>query len=153
MPKPSGSVRIAQSFEVMQPPPGEQVLPVPLHEWERIMNRVEKCGDSSQVFDSIGWTCLGVGASALLAGVTFPFSVDFVRRDAAGNETVNLAGVLTVGFCFFLAVACLVAGAVSLLYARRHRTDRADRRADIVDDMRLTRDRFRLVSAPPPESS
>jgi hypothetical protein len=137
-------------------PPEEQCLPVPVSYWKELMKRVERCRDSSSFHETLGWTCLGVAGSALLSAVTFFFGIEFVRYPARGVAEVNWGALVAEFVCSTLFLAGLGVGCAALLYARRHRQDRADLRQIIVKDMERFHDRLitprRAAAAEPPDN-
>jgi hypothetical protein len=135
----------------------ESVLYVTVSQWETFMNRIQSCGDSSGTYNSVGWACLGIAASALLSAITFPFGVKFTTPIPTGGDTVNLGAVLIECSMAVLALAGAGVGAVTLLFSRQHRKDRSDLRSWIVDDMRQHKDKHspqarpgQSAIAPPP---
>lgn len=145
-------LKFTRQYQLLRPT-DQQALPVPVDEWDQLMDRVRNCGDSSQFYEAFGWACLGVAGSAILSLVTFSFSVDFVRTPPNGVEKLNVGAVFASGLCAVLFLAGLAAGFLSLSFAKRHRKDRAELRDVIVEDMGFFRDRHARPGVPPTPST
>jgi len=144
MAKEPGKVKFSQDYEVARPL-AETVLPVPLTQLRKWMERIEKCHDSSQFFVGLGWASLGIAASAFLAAITYPSSLEFVRHSSDGAEVVNLRAVITEVACWGIFFAFLLVGAVSLFFSKEHGQHRAEIQKMIVEDMKTFEDRHLTV--------
>src|SRR5579862_5145949 len=94
---------ITISNPVLQPV-SEPMIPVPVSQWEKYMRRLRNCGDSSQLYESLGWSLISLAGGAFLAALTFPQSVEFVKRLPSGSEQVNGWAYCTVITCWLITL-------------------------------------------------
>ncbi len=116
-------------------PAQEQCIPVPVSHWIRYMTRIKNSGDSSNWYQSLGWASLGFSGSALLAAITFPWSVQFKTKLENGTLEPNLPAIFTEVICTVAAMAGAILGIAALRFAKQHAIDRTELRNVIVEDM------------------
>jgi hypothetical protein len=132
----------AANIEFTQPmaiavPQKTTALPVPVHYWNQLVKRIRTCTDSSATFESLGWGLIGIGSSSGLTALTLPLSLDLATTLPNGSTEVNYPAVITIILLWVAGAAGLLSGIASMMYARRHRSDRNELRQIIADDMDL----------------
>lgn len=128
------SPKFSQEYYV--PPRGpEQAVFIPLSTWECIMRRIKKLKDNSPKLDSLGWGLIGVGAGALIAAISHPFSADFLLRASDGSKSANVSAIIVECAFLILGVSTVASGIVTLRYSKIHASDRADLNGLIIEDM------------------
>jgi hypothetical protein len=150
MSRASRNIAISLNIEILRPSM-EPAYPIPVTEWNRLMDRVRRCEDTSQFFQSLGWGLLGSAMSAFLAAIALPFTVDFIRPDPVGvphAHPVNIAAICVESLCCVVFLVGVISGGVSPFYAARHRRERSDLRQLIVEDMQVLASRYALPPAP-----
>lgn len=141
------ALNYTHNYEILRQPEKEPAFPVPVHYWKQIMDRVEMCGDPSPFYDSLGWSCVSIGASMLLAALTLPVGADMWTRGETGAMEVNLPALVIEISAVALGIAFLAIGFVTLRFAGDRRKHQKDLRSIILDDMGAMRDRYVGVAA------
>lgn len=136
----------AQKSALLLPRP-EKLITVSIEQWNRYMDRIRECNDSSHSYESLGYACVGIAISFLIAAITFPFSVEFSRK-LDGSTQANLPAITTEVACVAIPISTGVLSIYSFRFASQHRKDRETIRQVIVEDMQAHADRFPLIDEP-----
>ncbi len=98
-------------------PISDKTFPIAFKDWERLMDRIENCGDSTHKYESLAWTCIGICASAFLSAASLPFSVEFVKKISEGTEA-NIPAIITEVVFIVTGVATAVLTYFSFQFAK-----------------------------------
>ena len=108
---------ISHKWEIKRPETEEAYL-VPQSDWTRLRRRIERLKSPSTIFLSIGYSLLGVAATALASAITFLSSGDYKSS------------------IFWAIFSASFVGSVLCLYFNRYqRKQEASSRDDILDCM------------------
>jgi hypothetical protein len=105
------------------------------------MNRVKVCGGESHAQEAFAWSCFGIAWSALIAALTFPASVDFIKAIPGGGTQANLAAIVTEVACAILAISAFLLWWITLKHGSVCRKLAGDLRQLIIEDMQMLADR------------
>src|SRR5579859_4455483 len=132
--------RIASHDLVIAKPLPEDAVPCPISQWNTLMDRIKQCDSPPDHINSIAWTCAGLSGGFVIAALTLPPSVQFMPQSGPNYWAIFVETFLVVG-AFAIAIVSIIA----FIFGRIWRKNRLDLRHIILDDMTVTRDRFRVI--------
>ena len=138
-------VQIPTQLDVLRPA-AEPSFPIPISLWNRFMDRLQKCSHTPNFYESAGWSATTSGASAVVSGIAFWFSVQFSDDKAIFWGAVMTQAVIIVG-----GIAAIVVGLITLRYAKEHAKQSNDLQQIILDDMRYFAGKHIRIADPGPE--
>ena len=127
MPAKPQPVKVSQDY-VVTVPPVREALAVVNSDWDELKSRIGHIDSSVSFFQNLGWSLLGVAATALFTGVGACISQP---------ETLWWARWL----CFALGATSLVSGSLSLYFSRRLRHVTAQQKDDVLHEMHRIEER------------
>jgi hypothetical protein len=107
---------LARQLDVLYPK-REEVLPVPVSEWRRIMECLNTMDKTPKHLDALGWACIGIAASAFLTALTLPLSVQWFTEGSDKALRPNIWAFVIEGVCGVLAISCIIGGIASLVFS------------------------------------
>ena len=126
-----GPLRIAQEIEVMPPKPG-RAFPMPVDEYQRLIQWVKRLPIPSSSFLTAAWALLGVGAAE--AATILTGSVDSRPIHLVVAWTITLSALSSAAVCF-IANGCL-------------NKSRSQQGIDLAVQMELIQKRFEMSVEP-----
>lgn len=146
-PEGTGSFRIDAPSSGTLHWPKEDFFPMRHAEWKRIRARVATMTNPLPYLGQIGWACIGIGASSLLAYL--PWAPAYAELPS--HAKLHYAGVspalLTIGIAaFVLAIFCLVVSRM----VRAHERSSAENVLEEMDSIYEPHDPGKHSSSPVP---
>ena len=117
----------------IQRPPKEFGIGISYKDWDNMSKRIEECVKEPPS-DAFAWACIGFAGSSLLAAITFPFAVDFVRKVSTGTEA-NIMAILAQVVFVVLAISGFMQGFKSLQDRKEIMKTQKTLRDWILEDM------------------
>lgn len=132
---------------ILQTPSAQEVLPVPLANWNKLQERIAEMKEPVAQLEAFGWAALGASISSLLAAVSLPFSVEW-STVVANVEHINWSAVVTEGLAIFLTVVLLGLGLLTQYWAHTKRKLQAKLGEWLIEDMKTFQNRHSPAKRP-----
>ena len=126
--QPNEGITFSQAYEFRDLGPLDSI-PVPVEDWRALISKFDKAAGATQVFVSIGWTAVGVGATSLFTAISL------------GSLASGVPDHL-VSKCWEFTVVALLTAAISFIYAGFHYRDRCTIKTIVTDDMKTVLKRY-----------
>lgn len=124
------SFKMSQDFEIV-PPQKKRAYPILIEEWEHLKEKIKNICDNANVYHTIGSALFGVAGSALVAALTLEFP-----------KNQNGSTPMPIIISWFIFVASLVCGALSLFFGREQRKVQSSTATEVVAQMELIEKRY-----------
>jgi hypothetical protein len=130
----SGNIKMSRAYEVVQPA-NEVAYPIAVVDWERLIERIERCSENSFSFSSVFWGLLGLSASGGLSALSLHASLSPVPWVPAV-------------FCWCLCAIFGISAAICHFLSRSYQAQRAYQISMVVEHMRDMARRFQRNEPP-----
>jgi len=123
--KLESKLTVSQKFTIVQPEQEDAAF-IPKSDWERLKKKCERIKPSGSVFNSIGFTLIGISATALVTAITLPSVVESSRV-----------------ICWSVFAVSFIGAILSLYFSREQRKQLTTSKDDVLDEMEHLEKRYK----------